>query len=93
MDFRQPSNGKEQATESVDDRGYGGLGLAEAVSPNEANQGRKIDSIRFQDEDRCRDRFRGWSKESPNTAGLRVPTPWRIAFLTKRGHVPASSAA
>lgn len=34
------------------------------VSSNEVNQGRKVDSIRFRDEDRCRDRFWRWSKKS-----------------------------
>ena len=34
------------------------------VSSNEVNQGRKVDSIRFRDEDGCRDRFWGWSKKS-----------------------------
>ena len=53
------------------------------VSSNEVNQGRKVDSIRFRDEDRCRDRFWGWSKKSRESAGLRVSSPRWAAILTK----------
>ena len=53
------------------------------VSSNEVNQGRKVDSIRFRDEDGCRDRFWGWSKKSRKPAGLCQLPLHRTAFLTK----------
>ena len=57
--------------------------LGRAVRPNEVNQGREFDLIRLRIEDKRTARSTGQIEESRDSAGLRVLSPHRTAFLTK----------
>ena len=61
-----------------------------SLSPNEVNQGRVFDSIRFLHDDRRPAYFAGPIEESRNSTGLRAPSPRRTALLTKRGQIRCS---
>ena len=52
-----------------------------------ASRGLEFESIRFRHDDTGPAYFAGEIEEAKNSAGLRVPSPQRGAFLTKRRQV------